>query len=260
MLECVLNISEGRDPAVIADIANAAGIDLLDLHSDPHHNRSVLTLVGETAPRAVTEAALARLDLRSHDGVHPRIGIVDVVPFVPLDGATIADAVEARDRWGRWAAGIGLPSFVYGPERTLPVLRRGAFVDLDPTFGPAEPHPTGGAVALGARRPLVAWNLWLDTDDLAEARAVAAHVRTSRLRTLGLRVGDRVQLSMNLVDPLVLGPAQAFDAVSALVPVAGAELVGLVPEAVLRATPRGRWAELDLDADRTIEARLAARR
>jgi glutamate formiminotransferase len=260
VLECVVNISEGVDLQTVAAIADRAGPDLLDVHTDAHHNRSVLTLVGETAPRAVTAEALHRLDLRHHAGVHPRIGVVDVVPFVPLGDATLDDAVAARDRFCRWAAAeLALPCFAYGPERSLPDVRRGAFTTLTPTTGPARPDPRAGAVAVGARPVLVAYNVWLAQPDLARAREVAAAVRGPHLRALGLQVGERVQVSMNLVAPHELGPAPATDRVAALVPVAGCELVGLVPRAVLDAVPRERWTELDLDEDRTIEARLARR-
>lgn len=258
MLECVVNISEGADPATVAAIAAEAGSALLDVHRDAHHNRSVLTLVGEDAPRAVTVAAVARLDLRRHEGVHPRIGVVDVVPFVPLGEATLADAVAARDRYCNWAADeLGLPCFTYGPERSLPDVRRGAFTTLAPATGPTRPHPSAGAVAVGARPVLVAYNVWLAEPDLARARAVAAAVRGPQLRALGLAVGDRVQVSMNLISPHDLGPAAATDLVAALAPVAGCELVGLVPRTVLDAVPPERWTELDLDEERTIEARLA---
>jgi glutamate formiminotransferase len=260
MLECVVNISEGRDRAVLAQIEAAAGDDLLDVHTDPHHHRSVLTLVGEDAPRAVATATVEHLDLRHHDGVHPRIGVLDVVPFVPLGDATIEDAVAARDRFGTWAAAdLGVPAFTYGPERSLPEVRRHAWGDLAPAFGPNRPHPRAGAIAVGARPLLVAYNVWLADADLALARRIATAIRRPGLRTLGLPVGDRVQVSMNLVDPTRVGPAEATDAVAALAPVAGCELVGLVPEAVLRSVAESRWEELDLAADRTIEARLAER-
>lgn len=252
----MVNISEGRDAAVIDAVATAAGSELLDVHTDPHHHRTVLTLLGEDAPRAVTRAAVGAIDLGTHQGVHPRIGAVDVVPFVALDGSTLADAVAARDRFCAWAADeLALPCFAYGPERTLPEIRRRAFVDLDPAVGPSSPHPTAGAVAVGARPLLVAYNVWLAEPDLALARAVAKQIRSPQLRTLGLAVGERVQVSMNLVDPLTVGPATATDAVAALAPVAGCELVGLIPESTLRAIPSSRWAELDLADDRTIEAR-----
>lgn len=261
MLECVVNISEGADRAAVAAISATAGRDLLDVHSDPHHNRSVLTLVGEEAPRQVARAAVARLDLRRHRGVHPRFGVVDVVPFVPLAGATLDDAEAARDRFLGWvAAELGVPGFAYGRNRSLPEVRRRAFRDLPPDAGPPTPHPRTGAVAVGARDVLVAWNLWLAEPDLTVARRVAAAVRGPHLRALGLAVGERVQVSMNLIAPERVGPADAWDAVAALAPVAGAELVGLVPAAVLERTDPHRWRQLDLSPDRTIEARLARRR
>lgn len=259
MLECVVNISEGRRPHVVEAIAATAGTDLLDVHRDADHNRSVLTLVGEAAPRAVAATAVAALDLRSHQGVHPRIGVVDVVPFVALDGAEPGDAVAARDAFGTWAADeLAVPGFAYGAERTLPEVRRGAFADLAPTWGPATPHPTAGAVAVGARPLLVAYNLWLAPGTgLDVARRAARAVRSPEVRALGLAVGDQVQVSMNLVAPEAVGPAEVWDRVAALATVARAELVGLVPTVVLERTPEDRWDQLDLSAERTIEARRA---
>lgn len=260
MLECVVNVSEGRDDAVLDALADAAGDDLLDLHRDPHHHRAVLTLLGEDAPRRVAVEAVARIDLRAHQGVHPRLGAVDVVPFVPLEDATLADAERARDDFCGWAAAeLDLPCFRYGTERTLPEIRRGAFRELAPDTGPDRPHPTAGACAVGARPVLVAYNLWLAEPDLPLARRVAETVRGGAIRALGFAVGDRVQVSMNLIDPLRVGPADAWDAVAALASVAGAELVGLVPEAVLAAAPPERRTALDLTADRTIEARRRGR-
>lgn len=256
MLECVVNISEGRDPDVIAALGEACGPGLLDVHTDGDHHRSVFTLLGEAAPRALATAAVDRLDLRVHAGVHPRIGVVDVVPFVPLDGADVAEAVAARDAFGAWAAeALGVPGFAYGPERSLPDVRRGAFTDLAPTWGPAEPHPTAGAIAVGARPLLVAYNLWLAEPDLALARRLARDVRSPAVRALGLQVGDDVQVSFNLIEPGVSGPADVWDAIAAVTPIARAELVGLVPASVLDATDPARWAQLDLAPDRTIEAR-----
>lgn len=258
MLECVVNISEGADLDVVHEISAAAGADLLDLHTDADHNRSVLTLAGEDAARRVTRLAVARLDLGRHRGAHPRFGVVDVVPFVPLADSTMGGAEAARDRFLRWVADeLDVPGFAYGRHRSLPEVRRRAFRDLLPDAGPPTPHPTAGAVAVGAREPLVAWNVWLREPDLDRARQVAAAVRSPELRALGLAVGERVQVSMNLVAPDVVGPAEAWDRVAALVPVAAAELVGLVPAAVLDRTDRERWAQLDLDWERTIEARLA---
>jgi len=278
VLECVVNISEGRDGAVVAAIAAAAGDDLLDVHRDPDHHRSVVTVVGVEAPRRVTRAALALLDLAHHGGAHPRIGTVDVVPFVALAGSTAADAIEARDRFAAWAgAELGVPCFLYGrlgdgTERTLPVVRAGAFVTLAPDTGPPRPDPRAGAIAVGARPPLVAYNVWLARPDLALARSIARSLRGPHLRALGLRVGEAVQVSMNLVDPAVLGPAQAYDLVAARAgPTGGnragagpagverAELVGLVPAGVLASIDPTRWKALDLGPERTIEHRLAER-
>jgi len=260
VLEAVVNVSEGQDLGVLDELATAAGPDLLDLHRDPHHHRSVLTLVGEAAPRRVTVAAVARIDVRAHEGVHPRIGAVDVVPFVPLAGSTMDDAVAARDAFCAWAgAELALPCFRYGAERSLPDVRRGAWSTLAPDCGPPEPHPSAGACAVGAREVLVAYNLWLADPDVALARRVAAAVRGDGIRALGLPVGERVQVSMNLVDPRRVGPDAAWDRVAAHAAVAGAELVGLVPSDVLERTPEERWGDLDLSPDRTIEARLAAR-
>lgn len=262
MLECVINISEGRDLALVAEIGASAGTALLDVHSDPHHHRSVLTLVGEDAARAVAGATVERLDLRRHDGVHPRLGALDVVPFVALGGSTPEEARAARDRFARWLAEAhGVPSFVYGPERTLPDVRRQAFSALPPTWGPADPHPTAGAAAVGQRPVLVAYNVWVKAPSLRAVRDLAAAVRGPGLRTLGLAVGHRYQVSMNLVEPWRQGPEAAFDAVAQHAgahgaEVEGAELVGLVPRAVLAAVPPHRWAELDLAEERTIEARL----
>jgi glutamate formiminotransferase / 5-formyltetrahydrofolate cyclo-ligase len=215
-------------------------------------------MVGEEAPRRLAAEAVARIDLTAHGGVHPRIGAVDVVPFVPLAGSSMADALAARDAFAGWAAGaLGLPCFLYGPERTLPEVRRDAFAALAPDVGPAAPHPTAGGCAVGARELLVAYNLWLAEPDLLAAARAATAVRGDGIRALGLEVGDRVQVSMNLIEPLRVGPAEAWDRVAAHVDVAGAELVGLAPEAVLAAIPPERWAPLDLAADRTIEARLS---
>jgi glutamate formiminotransferase / 5-formyltetrahydrofolate cyclo-ligase len=271
VLECVVNISEGRRAGVVAAVAAAAGGDVLDVHSDADHNRSVLTLVGEAAARAVAREAVARLDLRSHEGVHPRLGVVDVVPFVPLGRSTMADAVAARDRFLAWIArDLGVPGFAYGGAdgsggpggRTLPEVRRRAFRDLAPDAGPDRPHPSAGAVAVGARDVLVAWNVWLAEPDVATAKRIAREIRGPHLRALGLAVAGGAQVSMNLVAPDVIGPAEAWDLVAERAEVDRAELVGLVPSSTLTRTARARWEQLDLAEDRTIEHRLesAARR
>ncbi len=173
--------------------------------------------------------------------------------------------VALRDAFAQWmSATLGVPTFLYGPlpggeNRTLPQVRRDAFGTLPPDFGPRRPHPTAGATAVGARSVLVAYNVGVSS--LEVARLVAPLVRGPAVRALGLAVGEGAQVSCNLVDPARLGPAQAYDAVRRLVEeaggaVTGAELVGLLPEAVLRAIPRSRWIELGLSTDKTVEARL----
>lgn len=254
-----MNISEGRRPDVVADIAAEAGHHLLDVHTDPDHHRSVLTLVGTEPARAVARATVTRLDLRTHQGAHPRLGVLDLVPFVPLAGSDLGEAVAARDEFCDWAGTeLSLPCFRYDAARTLPEVRRRAFDTLRPDTGPPTPHPTAGATAVGARTLLVAYNLWLAEPDLAQARALARELRGPAVRALGLGVGGHVQVSMNLVDPGRVGPAEVYDRVAARATIARAELVGLVPEAVRAAVPRRRWAELDLAGERTIEERLAA--
>lgn len=267
MIECIVNVSEGGRPDVVADLAAAAAPFLLDVHRDKYHNRSVFTVAGPVGevPGAVMSLATAtvrRLDLRHHEGAHPRIGVLDVVPWVALSGWPVepgppAVAVAARDAFARWAGEVlQLPCFVYGDERSLPELRRDAWKTLAPATGPPFPHPTAGAAAVGARPPLVAYNLWLDTPDLDRARSIAAGLRGPAVRALGLLVGDCVQVSCNLIDPMSVGPAAVFDAVAGQSDVARAELVGLLPARVLAAIPEHRWRELDLDRSRTIEARL----
>lgn len=163
----------------------------------------------------------------------------------------------ARDSYAQWAADtLGIPCFTYGPERSLPEVRRGAFTTLTPDFGPGSPHPTAGAAAVGARPVLVAYNLWLAGADLALARSIAGLVRGPHLRALAFQVGQCVQVSMNLIAPDVFGPADAYDLVAAHAPIDRAELVGLVPNGVLHRIDPKRWAQLDLAADRTIEWRL----
>lgn len=267
-LECVVNVSEGRDLGLIEEMAGCTGSSLLDVHSDPFHNRSVLTLGGpevEDAARSLARWVVGHLDLGSHRGVHPRIGTLDVVPFVPLGSDDLGEALAARDRFGSWAGEVlELPCFVYGPERELPELRREAFATLAPDYGPPTAHPRAGGCAVGARGVLVAYNLWLSSTDLALARSVASRMRSPAIRTLGLDVGGHAQISCNLTDPLRFGPADAYDTAAGLLAgsgtsIARAELVGLVPHAVLSTTPRSRWDELGIGEERTIEERLARR-
>ncbi|HVT42463.1 MAG TPA: hypothetical protein VHD39_05720, partial [Acidimicrobiales bacterium] len=181
VLECVVNVSEGRDDTVLAALAEAAGPPLLDLHRDPDHHRAVLTMAGPAdavveAARSLARATVALLDLREHTGAHPRLGVLDVVPFVPFAPGRpaprdLAAAVARRDDFARWLGNeLGVPSFLYGPlgaggVRTLPDVRRHAFeagrAGLAPDFGPASPDPRAGATAVGARRVLVAYNVWV---------------------------------------------------------------------------------------------------
>lgn len=261
MLICVLNVSEGRSADVIAALVDAAGDDLLDVHTDADHHRSVFTVVGEEAPRAVTVTAVEAIDLRRHAGVHPRLGVVDVVPFVPLSGDSLTDACAARDRFAAWlGTELGVPAFIYGPGlATLPEIRRSAFTGLAPVAGPPWPQPRAGATAVGARFPLVAYNLWLAEPDLTLAQSIARSLRCPSVRSLGLAVGNAVQVSCNLVEPLTTGPEAVYDAVVARARIARAELVGVVPEAVLATVDPSRWGQLDLSLERTVEARLAAR-
>lgn len=262
MLECVINVSEGRDRRLVRQVAGGTNPAILDIHSDPDHNRSVLTIVGTTCPRDVTRRAVELLDISHHGGVHPRLGVVDVVPFIALDGSTVHDARVARDDFARWAADeLGLPVFLYGPERTLPEVRRGAWTTLLPDHGPHAPHRSAGAVCVGMRPVLIAYNVFLTTNDMTVARAVAGRVRQPGLRTLAFEVDGTAQVSMNIVDADKISVADAFDAVAiraheAHTEVLRAELVGLIPERHLARVDEARWAELDIGPDKTIESRL----
>lgn len=281
MLECVPNISEGQNAEVLDDLSQASGASLLDMHADRDHNRAVFTLAGpgprdaETSACALARAAAARVDLTDHVGVHPRMGVIDVVPFIALDEEheVAADAAQAFAAWA--VEELALPVFFYDDadpkRRSLPELRADAFVKRQPDAGPVRPHPTLGAVAVGARPPLVAVNCWLDTNDMIVARAIAREVREvdgglPGVRALGLLMesGGVAQVSMNLVDLPVTGLEAACTAVRLAAgrddfEVTRVEIVGLMPAAELaRCTEAFReWAELSDDV--TIEARLAAR-
>jgi glutamate formiminotransferase len=281
LIECVVNVSEGRDERLLSRLAAAAGPALLDQHRDPDHNRTVFTLAGHAdlvaeTSRALATATLTHLDLRRHTGAHPRLGVLDVVPFVPYEPGRpapehLAAAVTQRDRFARWLGeDMGVPSFLYGPlpggrTRTLPELRRLAFGPapggLLPDQGPAQADLRSGATAVGARRVLVAYNVWVTSAEVA--RRVAPLVRSPEVRALGLAVGTRAQVSCNLVDPDRYGPRHLYDAVAALVReagggVEGGELVGLIPESVLAAVPTDRRVELGLAEEATVESRLPA--
>ena len=265
MIECVLNFSEGRRQSVIRSAVSSlapAGCRVLDVHSDADHHRSVVTFAGDPASvsdgaLAVARQAVALIDLREHRGVHPRVGAVDVIPFVPLGSATLSDCVEIASRTGkRIAEELGVPVFLYGAaatreqHRNLADLRRGGRHGLAermvrpggaPDFGPGTLHPTAGAVAVGARGLLVAFNVNLQTADVAVARRIARTIREANgglqgVKAIGLALASagRVQVSMNLTDPRTTGIGRAFRAVRDEaarhgVAVAEAEIVGLVP-------------------------------
>jgi glutamate formiminotransferase len=247
LLEAVPNVSEGRDRALIralGDAVEGAAVQLLDTHSDVDHHRSVFTYLG--APDAVERATLAlarlaveRIDLRRHRGVHPRVGAVDVVPFVPLRGLSMAEAVDSARRVGRALCdATGVPVFFYAEaaadpvRRELPVVRWGGFERLaerlvDPQWRPdcggTTPHPTAGVTIVGARGPLIAFNAMLDTPDVAIAKAIAAAIRESapgglpRVRAMGVYLESRgiAQVSMNLLDYRVTPPPSVAERVDA---------------------------------------------
>jgi glutamate formiminotransferase len=281
VLECVPNVSEGRDARVIATLVEACGPSLLDVHRDADHHRSVLTIAGP-GPRDAVGAvqALARvvaqhIDLRVHRGVHPRLGALDVVPFVAFDEPRQA-AVDAAVAFADWvAAALGLPVFLYDRAdpagRTLPDTRRDAFVRRRPDRGPGAPDARLGAVAVGARPPMIAVNCWLDTRDVALAREIASSVRERDgglpgVRALGLdlRDAEATQVAMNLVDLDRTGLEVACMAVRRRAEAAGShvtrvELVGLAPAAELAICSQAFLDWADLGPDATIESRLTNR-
>jgi glutamate formiminotransferase len=272
VFECVINISEGRDDDVLDELCEASGSSLKDLHSDEFHHRSVFTLINDAPAlsddvHGLIAAAYQRLSLLDHRGVHPRFGVVDVVPFVALAPNRLSDAVVLRDELAQWlVANYEVPVFLYGPlgtheTRTLPEVRRGAFTTLEPDLGPSTPSRTFGCVALGARELLVAWNLWLSGVTMEEARVMARTLRAPAIRTLAFEVGDQVQVSCNLVDLEVARPSMIYDEVQSLLGSAGhierSELVGLAPTSLLEREDPERWVELGLSKETTIEERVA---
>jgi glutamate formiminotransferase len=294
LFECALNFSEGRRPEVIDALvaaARGAGAHVLDVAANADHNRTVLTMVGsaeevEGAAFAVTAEALKRIDMRQHQGAHPRMGAVDVIPLVPLGEATMDDAVALARRLGaRLGEELALPVFLYEeaastPERrNLADVRRGEFEGLarrlaqeggQPDFGAARPHPSGGAVAVGARRFLVAFNVNLGTADVEVARRVARAVRArsgglAGIKAIGLELAERrqVQVSMNVVDPFATPLYRVFELVRLEaerygVPVVGSEIVGLLPLAALAEVAR-YYLRLEGFADeQVLETRLPA--
>ncbi len=294
IVECVPNFSEGRNADTIRALIDAVravpGVALLDHTMDADHHRAVLTFAG--APDAVADAAFqaaktatARIDLRRHQGEHPRVGATDVIPFVPLRGVTMEDCAAVARRVGeRVGRELGIPVFLYEQAAARPdharleTIRLGGLPGLAyrmetdpnwmPDFGPRRPHPTAGVTVVGARRILVAFNVNLKTNDLDVAKAVAKTVRQSsgglaHVKAIGVPLAGRglVQVAMNLVNIDETPVHIAFEAVRREaerrgVRVAGSELIGLVPrQAVLQAEAR----ELSIEAfapSKVLETRL----
>jgi glutamate formiminotransferase / 5-formyltetrahydrofolate cyclo-ligase len=270
IVECVPNFSEGRDPEKIAAIAGAAravaGVKVLDLTSDADHNRSVLTMVGDSeaigrGALAVMEAAIARIDLTTHSGQHPRIGAVDVIPFIPIRNATAADCVAIARSVGEEAARrFGVPIYLYEDaatleeRRNLSNIRKGEFEGLGekmqapawkPDFGPDRPHPTAGATVIGARMPLIAYNINLGTADFSVADTIARSIRHlgggfRYCKAMGVELKDRgiVQVSINMTNFRKTPLHRVFECVKSEaarygVNVVGSEIVGLTPAEAL---------------------------
>jgi glutamate formiminotransferase len=274
-LLAVPNVSEGRDRATLDAIGaafEAGGARLLDRHEDADHHRAVFTLAGEPgalagAVLAGAREALARIDLTRHEGEHPRVGAIDVAPIVYLDeasrGAACAEALVLADLLGR----EGLPVYLYGAlagGRTRAELRRGGpqalIARAAPDFGPAALHPTGGAVLVAAREPLVAFNVELaEPHTLEDARAIAALIREGGaeglpgVRAIGVQLGHAAQVSTNVEDHRAATPADVVAAVRRHAAVAAAELVAPAPEAALEGMPE----DVPLRGRATIEERLA---
>jgi glutamate formiminotransferase / 5-formyltetrahydrofolate cyclo-ligase len=293
LIECIPNVSEGRRADVIARMADAIqrapGVRLLDHSSDASHNRSVFTLVGdaagvEQAVLALFERAIADIDLRTHKGEHPRLGAVDVVPFVPIEGVTMADCVALAKKVGSTVADrFGVPVYLYEDASTNPArknledIRRGEFEGLAakmanpgwaPDFGPSAPHPSAGASVVGARMPLIAYNINLATDRLDVAKNIAAAIRQSSggyrfVKAMGIPLADRgiVQVSMNLTNYQKTPIFRVFETVKREaarygVSILESELVGLVPSAALNAAAEFYLQIEGFKADQVLEHKL----
>jgi glutamate formiminotransferase len=297
LIESVPNVSDGRTPEIAGAIAASVaqdGVVLLDCSADPSHNRSVFTIASESAESLqaailrLVDIAVTRIDLRTHRGAHPRLGAVDVVPFIPLDGTTMRECVDLSRRVGRAIAdAYGIPVYLYEesasrPERRrLEQIRKGQFEGLAgkmaapewaPDFGPRVAHPTAGATVVGARMPLIAFNVDLATDRVDVARAIARSVRESTgglpaVKALGLWLSHRgiAQVSMNLTDYVRTPIEVAFDAVvrearARGVRVLESELIGLIPAAALRDLAPERIGLSRFSPDQVLESRLRQRR
>ena len=296
MVECVPNVSEGRDPARLARFAAAVTatpqVTLAGVHADPDHHRSVFTFLGPpgavaAAALALADAVVAEVDMREHHGIHPRIGALDVLPFVPLAGLTMTEAAALAQQTGTTlAARHALPVYYYAhaarrPERrALRELRHGEYeglaarlasADGRPDDGPARFDARAGAVLVGARDVLIAYNVWLAGDDLGAARAIARAVRASggglpAVQALGLPLASRrrAQVSMNLLDYRVTPIPAAFDRVREEAARAGvaldrAELVGLAPRAAFAGRTAASVGLDGLDAASYLDTWLSGR-
>ncbi|HET9416177.1 MAG TPA: glutamate formimidoyltransferase [Candidatus Limnocylindria bacterium] len=298
LIECVPNFSEGRRPEVVDAIVGAIGqidgITVLDHSRDETHNRSVVTFAGsaESVVRAATAGvgrALELIDMEQHTGAHPRIGAVDVIPFVPLGSTTIQECVDLARRFGEQiAARFDLPVYLYGdaalrPERRrLAHVRRGQYEalrdemptnpDRAPDFGPTRVHPRGGAVAVGARKPLIAFNVNLRTDDLALAIRIASTIRESSggmpaVQAMGVLLENpgqpaMAQVSMNLVDWQRTGITAVVREIRRLAREAGTdidhcELIGLAPTGALLEVAADALGLADFTLDQALELRIA---
>jgi glutamate formiminotransferase / 5-formyltetrahydrofolate cyclo-ligase len=293
IIECVPNVSEGRDRASIDAIAAAVravpAVRLLDVSSDGSHHRSVLTFVGD-APAvragvlALFSAALERIDLRRHSGEHPRMGAVDVVPFIPVRGSTLEDCVAlSRDVGAAIAERFGVPVYLYEDSasaehrRNLAEVRKGQFEGFAekmkdpkwaPDFGPAQPHASAGAVAVGARAFLIAYNVNLGTKDLAIADRIAKAIRHISggfryVKAMGVELTDRglVQVSINMTNFRKTPLHRVFDCVKAEadrhgVPVVGSEIVGLSPAEALFAAAEHYLRLERFSAEQVLETKL----
>ena len=295
IIESIPNLSEGRRPEVIDRLAQAIratpGVRLLDYSADASHNRSVFTLAGDepavkAAILALFAVAVEAIDLRDHRGEHPRVGAIDVVPFVPIEGVTMSDCVRiAKDVGARVAERFRVPVFLYEEASTNPArkhledIRRGEFEGLAakmaspgwaPDFGPAMPHVTAGASVFGARMPLIAYNINLNTDRLDVAKKIAAAIRHSSgglryVKAMGVKLDDRnlAQVSMNLTNYEKTPMFRVFELVKREaerygVLILESEIVGLVPAAAL-ARSAEYYLQLERFSDEQIlEKKLAA--
>lgn len=294
LVESVPNISEGRDQSVISKLAAVIQatpkVVLLDVHVDPDHNRSVFTIVGEpgamaTALFGLVQQARLLIDIRQHEGEHPRIGVVDVVPWVPFQGVTMGDCVTyANDLGARVGKELEIPVFLYelaskvSSREKLEIIRRGGLSALDarmktdrqwkPDYGPPGLDPSIGAIAIGARFFLIAFNVVLKSDDLVVARNIAKSIRTSSgglssVKAMGVLLMSRrlVQVSMNLTDYRETSLRMVFQAVKQEahrydIEIIESEIVGLVPQAAWDDTLLKDLKLKPMESDPVLEYRL----